>query len=381
MGLRSVSVLLTGPTLPQEKVLNTPAELLIDTAAGPVHITTPAPRQTWWHLVGQDADSHVTQTPAWLDCLCATGRYRDVSRLYEFDDGDRIVLPLVSRRRHPRRLDAEESWPVGWGIGGPVAPGGGGSQKARALFDDLASRPALRVGVRFRPEDTGTWAEAAPADFRLEPHMTQVVNLDGGFDAVWERRFHARVRRDVRRAERAHLDVEVDHTGRLVPVFYHLYEQSIERWAGQQHEPLALARWRRGREFPSRRLSEVAARLGEACAIWVAWYAGEPAASIVVLRHGRHAKFWRAAMNRERAHPVRASPLLMQLAIEEACEAGCRCYDMGESAPGSSLAHFKAGFGADARSSPRYFRERLPVSAVEEGLRTAVKRVIRFRDA
>ncbi|MFE9650477.1 GNAT family N-acetyltransferase [Streptomyces sp. NPDC006365] len=361
--------------------MNKPAELLTDSAVCPAHITTPAPRETWWELAAQDAACHVTQTPTWLDCLCGTGPYQDGSRLYEFDDGSRIVLPLVSRRRRPQWLDAEESWPADWGIGGPVVAGHVGPEKARAVFGDLARRPVLQIGVRLRPGDAEAWEKAVPTGFRMEPHMTQVVNLDGGFGTVWQRRFHTRVRRDVRRAESAHLDVEVDRTGRLVPVFHHLYEQSIERWAGQQHEPLALARWRRRREFPSRRLAEVAARFGEACAIWVAWHAGEPAAAAVVLRHGHHAKLWRAAMNRELAHPVRASPLLMRLAIEEACEAGCRCYDMGESAPGSSLAHFKAGFGADTYSSPRYLRERLPVSAVEHRLRTAVKRVIRFQDA
>jgi hypothetical protein len=379
--MRSASVVLRKPTPRQEKDVNAPAELLIDTAACRAHLMTPAPRETWWELVAQDADSHVTQTPAWLDCVCATGRYQDASRLYTFDDGSRIVFPLVSRGHRPQWLDAQESWPAGWGIGGPVAPGGVGPERARLVFDDLARRPALRVGVRFRPENTETWERAVPADFRQEPHMTQVVNLDGGFDTVWERRFRTRARRDVRRAERSGLDVEVDRTGRLVPVFRHLYDRSIERWASQQHEPLALARWRRTREFPSERLAAVAARFGEACAIWVAWHAGEPAASIVVLRNGRHSKFWRAAMDRELAHPVRATPLLVRLAIEEACEAGCRRYDMGESTPGSSLEHFKAGFGADNRSSPRYFRERLPVTAVEHGLRTAVKRLIRFQDA
>ncbi|MFF6911323.1 GNAT family N-acetyltransferase [Streptomyces sp. NPDC012466] len=361
--------------------MNAPAELLIDTVAGPAHVTTPAPHASWWDLVARDPDTCVTQTPAWLDCLCATGPYRDASRLYRFPDGSRIVLPLVGRARRVRRLDAEESWPAGWGIGGPVTPDGVGPEQARAVFDDLARLPALRVGVRFRPQGAELWERAAPGVFRLEPHMTQAVDLDGGFGALWQNRFHTRVRRDVKRAEKAHLDVEVDRSGRLVPVFQELYEQSIERWAAQQHEPLALARWRRRREFPTGRLAAVAARFGASCAIWVARSAGEPAASIVVLRHGPHAKFWRAAMNRDIAHPVRATPLLYRLAMEEACEQGCRIFDLGESAPGSSLEHFKAGFGAVGRSSPRYWRERLPVSSAERGLRTAVKRVIRFQDA
>ncbi|WP_426540280.1 GNAT family N-acetyltransferase [Streptomyces sp. UG1] len=342
---------------------------------------SPAPRETWWEVAERDADCRATQTPDWLDCLCATGPYQDASRLYEFHDGSRIVLPLVSRARRPRWLDAEESWPVDWGIGGPVAQGGVDPAKARVVFGDLARRPVLQVAVRFRPTEAGMWETAAPAAFRQEPRTTQVVDLGGGFSTVWERRFRPRVRRDVHRAERMEVEVEADRTGRLAPVFYELYEKSIERWARQQHEPPALARWRRKREFPVSRLRAVTTRLGASCTIWVARYGGEPCASIVVLRHGRHAKLWRAAMDRELAHPCRANALLHRLAIEEACEAGCACYDMGDSAPGSSLADYKASFGADSWPTPRYLRERLPVSAADRALRETVKRAIRFRDA
>ncbi|MET7599233.1 GNAT family N-acetyltransferase [Streptomyces sp. NPDC005481] len=360
--------------------MNAPAELLIDTPAGPAHITTPAPRDVWWELAGRDPDTNPSQTPLWLDCLCATGPYRDASRLYEFERGFRLVLPLVGTRRRPQILGAEESWPAAWGIGGPVCPGEVRPAEARVVLADLARLRALRVGVRLRPADQAVWANAATG-FRLEPHMTQMVDLDGGFGTVWERRFRGHVRREVRRAERSDVDVEVDRTGRLVPAFYQLYQKSIVRWAEQQHEPLALAHWRRTREFPVRRLEEVAARFGEECAIWMASCAGEPAAACVVLRHGRHAKLWRSAMDRELAHPVRAVPLLYRSAIEDACAAACRTFDMGESAPDSSLATFKAGFGAKSFSSPRCLRERLPVSAAERRLRTAVKRLIRFQDA
>ncbi|MFE2297844.1 GNAT family N-acetyltransferase [Streptomyces sp. NPDC059445] len=359
--------------------MNASAELLIDTAAGPARVTTPAPRDVWWELAGKDLDTNPSQTPLWLDCLCATGPYRDASRLYEFERGHRLVLPLAGRARRPGILGSEESWPAQWGIGGPVCPERVSPAEARAVFADLAGLRALRVGVRLRPADQDLWSDAA-SGFLPEPHMTQMVDLEGGFDTVWERRFRRHRRREVRHAERSEVEVEVDRTGRLVPAFYHLYRKSIVRWAEQQHEPPALARWRRTREFPERRLEEVAARFGDDCAIWVAWSAGEPAAACVVLRHGGHAKLWRSAMDRELAHPVHAVPLLYRLAIEDACASACRTFDMGESAPDSSLATFKAGFGAESFSSPRYLRERLPVSAAERRLRTAVKRVIRFRD-
>ncbi|MFJ8082503.1 GNAT family N-acetyltransferase [Streptomyces sp. NPDC096205] len=348
-------------------------------SAPAVQITTPAPRETWWELAAEDPATQVTQTPAWLDCVCAAGPYRDTSRLYRFEGGGRLVLPLVSARR-PRWLATEESWPGEWGVGGPVSPGGISSAEARVVFEDLAGRPAARVGVWLRPEDGEVWARAVPAGFRLEEHRAHVLDLDGGFGAVWERRFDQGVRRGVRRAERSGVEVEVDRAGRLVPVFYDLFEQSIVRWAAQQHEPLPLARWRRKHLFPQRLLETVTAGLGESCTIWTAWYAGEPAAAIVVLRHGHHALYWHGAMNRELAHPVRANHLLHRLAIEDACEAGCRQYDMGEARPGAPLAHFKQTFGTRELPSPRYYRERLGAHTVDRALRTAAKRAIRFQD-
>jgi hypothetical protein len=359
--------------------VNAPA-VLLDTSAGPVRVTTPAPRETWWELADRDAATHVTQTPAWLDCVCATGPYRDVSRLYEFDGGNRLVLPLVAGRRLPRWLEAEESWPGEWGVGGPVCPGDVAPEEARAVFHDLARRPALRVGLRLRPQDAAVWTRAAPAGFLEDLHTVHVLSLDGGFGEVSERRFRPRMRRALRRAERSDVEVEVDRTGRLVPEFYQLFEQSIVRWAARQHEPPALAHWRRTRAFPRERLQTVADRLGDACAVWVARSAGEPAAAIVVLRHGNHALYWRGAMNRELAHPLRANHLLHRLAIEDACTEGCRWYDLGGSRQGASLAEFKDSFGADVFASPRFYRERLPVSTVDRTLRKAVKRVIGFHE-
>ncbi|MGW1490321.1 GNAT family N-acetyltransferase [Streptomyces sp. NPDC002402] len=362
--------------------MNSAVVLPVTTASGPVRVTSPAPREVWWQLADADENTMVSQTPTWLDCICATGPYADASRLYEFQDGRRLVIPLARRRGRPPWLATEESWPSDWGIGGPlVSPGVPDETEARVVFDDLARRPALRVGVRFGPDAHPVWAAAAQRTFQAEDHMTQVLDLDGGFDTVWEHRFRGRARRAVRRAERSPVEVEVDRTGRLVPVFYRLYEQSIMRWARQQHEPLALARWRQTRNFPRRRLEAVADLFGESCAIWIASCDGEPAAGIVVLRHGDHARCWRGAMDKDLAHPVRANFLLHRLAIEDACATGCKYYHLGESRPGSSLAAFKEGFGAAGFSSPTYRRERLPVSAAERRVQDTVKRLIRFHDA
>ncbi|MEU3689404.1 GNAT family N-acetyltransferase [Streptomyces narbonensis] len=352
------------------------------TRAGPVRVTTPAPREAWWRLAEEDPAALVTQTPTWLDCLCATGPYEDASRLYAFEGGRRLVVPLARRRGLPGRLTAEESWPSGWGIGGPLAaPGTPDEEEALVVLRDLAQRPALRVGVRFGPDAGPAWTSAAPPDFAAEALTTYVLDLGGGFDEVWEHRFHQRVRRDARKAERSPVEVEVDREGRLVGEFYGLYETSMLRWAGQQHEPRALARLRQSRAFPRRYLEEVADRFGGSCAVYLARVGGEPAAGVVVLSYGDRAKYWRGAMDRDLAHPVRANFLLQRRAIEDACSEGRRAYVMGDSRPGSSLALFKEGFGAEGRPSLRCRRERLPLTEADRLLKSTAKRLLRFRDA
>ncbi|MBF9066531.1 GNAT family N-acetyltransferase [Streptacidiphilus fuscans] len=346
-----------------------------------IEVTSPVPRELWWELARRDRDVLVTQTPTWLDCLCDAWPLEDVSRHYRFASGAELVVPMVRRRSWPGRLLTEESWP-GWGVGGAVVPDGAPDvDQARLVFDDLASRPALRVAVRFSPRGPSVWDASVPEGFASVERTTYLLDLAGGFEEAWTRGFHSSVRQGARRAERSQATFEVDRTGRFVPQFQQLYEESLVRWAEQQHEPLALARWRRLREEPPRLVAAVAERFGADCAIWLASHEGRPAAAIVVLRHGTHAKYWRGAMDRSLAAPVHANHMLHRLAIQDACAAGCLLYDMGDARPGSTLARFKESFGARPVFSPAYYRERLPLTAADRYLREAVKRLIGFRNA
>lgn len=345
-----------------------------------VEVLTPAPAASWRELLDADPEAVITQTPEWLACICRVGPYRDASVMYVFDDGRRVVLPLARHRHRPARLATEASWPFDWGIGGPLADGPLDTRHTRAVYADLADRGVLQLTLRPGPRTDLAW-HSTPDGFRRTEHTTQILDLRGGFERVWEDRFSSGARRAVRKAERAGLEIEVDRTGRLVPTFYELYQQSIVRWAVEQHEPLALARWRAGRANPIRKFHAVTQLLGDRCAVWVARWDGQPAAALVVLRHGEHTKYWRSAMNKELANPTRANQLLHRYAIDDACSAGARLYHMGDSRPDSGLARFKAAFGATPYSSPSYRTERLPLTELDARLRAAAKRCLRFRDA
>ena len=63
----------------------------------PPTVVSPAPRSAWRELVAADPQAMPTQSPEWLDALCADGRYVDASRLYRTADGGSALLPLVRR--------------------------------------------------------------------------------------------------------------------------------------------------------------------------------------------------------------------------------------------------------------------------------------------
>jgi hypothetical protein len=280
------------------------------------------------------------------------------------------LLPGVAR---------EASFPPAWGMGGLVARGGVRPEDLAAVFADLTARRVAQISLRPNPLTGPLWEAARPAQIAAVPRLAHVLELDGGFDHLWSKCFTGSARTAVRKAERAQLTVECDTSGRLLPVFYELYERSLGRWAAQQHEPQALARWRGHRRDPLRKLQAMASALGEACRVWVAWHDGRPAAGILVVQ-GPSANYTRGAMDKELAGPTRANYLLHRLAIEDACAAGCRVYHMGETGGSRSLAQFKTRFGARPQPYAEYHIEPVPIRALDGALRKLAKRAIGFKD-
>jgi hypothetical protein len=351
----------------------------VTAGSGTPKVTSPVPRETWESILRSDRAAVVSQSLAWRDAVFAARRYCDASRLYEFPSGRRVVLPIARPRRQPPWAVA--SWPSSWGVGGPISDDGRiSAPEAAAVLRDVAGRGTLSAVIQLRHGADQAWLSGA-GGFRVEELACHVLDLADGFSEIWSSRFRSTARTAIRKAERAGLDIEVDRSGRLLPVFGELYEKSIHRWAAMQNEPLWLTRWRTVRATSPGMMALVARHFGEDCAVWLARSAGVPVAAIIVLRSGSYAKYWRGAMDKTLANQVRANEYLHRLAIEEACRDGYRWYDMGTSRPGSSLAVFKEKLGAGLQASHTLRIERLPVSGVTRASRDVVKKMIRFRDA
>lgn len=347
-----------------------------------VRVTNPVPRPIWESLLRSDRDVAVTQSLAWYDAVLASGRYQDASVLYEFSSGHQVAMPLASPHRVPAWAATAASWPGEWGVGGPISKDGHITPaEAAAVLADLARRRTLATEIRLRPRAPSPWLSGC-CQFKIRRSHLQFHELDlaGGFPAVWQDRFRGTARTAVRKAERAGVEIEVDRSGRLLPEFFGLFESSIQRWAVMQHEPAWLTRRRTMRSTQPRMVASVAQHFGTCCAIWVARRKGEPLAAIIVLSACGSAKYWKGAMNKQLAGPLRANELLHRMAIEEACEHGYRSYDMGLTRPASPLAAFKEKLGAVPSEAYSLRLERLPVEAARDASRNLVKKMIGFRD-
>lgn len=346
----------------------------------PYRVTCPAPRAAWKQLMAQDPEAIPYQSPEWNDAICAEGRFTDISRYYEFDDGCRLLVPLVTVTEvGPVHLTAA-SYPVGCGMGGAICCDGAAAGHLRAILRDLLSLGFFSIRIRPNPRRGKQWSEAACGlGLVTKQRRAHVIDLKEGFDHVYNELFASSTRTGVRKAERNGVVVKSSSKGDLIPVLYALLERSVERWAVQQNEPLWLARLRFKRRDPIKKLYQIQEALGEACNVWVASVDGEPVAASLVLT-GKNVNDSRGAIDRAALGSSRANDLLQKLTIEDACRSGCRFYHLGESGNSAPLSHFKERFGAIHYDYSEILLERFPVSQIEDTLKAGVKRMIGFKD-
>jgi hypothetical protein len=307
-------------------------------------MTSPAPRDVWQAVLRSDPGATALQTPAYFDAVLAATGGRDDSRLYCLEDGRRLVLPLVRERTVPGvRLTA--AFPGGYGHGGMLATGGLLARDVRLIIEDLRGQ-ALSTRIGGAHHTAVQWSAGRMPGVVEVPRRVEVLDLTPGFEKLKARQFSRDIRYHLRRAERAGVEVELDTTGRLVPVFHQIYRAWVDRWVPRSGLPPIVARRLAMQQEPLKKFESVAARVGQDCRVLVAWHRGQPVASAISLVHGQHAIGWRSYSIKELAAPVSANILTQVTCVADACDSGCRFFDLGQSGGVATLQSYKNSFGA-----------------------------------
>jgi hypothetical protein len=310
-------------------------------------VVSPAPRAAWDAVLDSDPGATALQTPEYFAAVLAGTGGRDASRLYHLPEGRQLVLPLVQQRSLPG-FPLLADFPGGFGHGSLLATGGLRPSDVRLVVRDLRGRAvSTRLGGGHHTAEQ--WSAGLTTGASAEPRRVDVIDLRPGWEEVYGRGFSRSARYNVRRAERAGVEVECDTTGRLIPVFYDVYLTWVERWVPRSGLPGSLARYSALRQEPRRKFEAVAESLGAKCRVFVAWHHGRPVASCITLVHGRHAIGWRSYSIKELAGPVCANNLVQARALADAAAAGCHYFDLGQSGETASLLSYKRSLGATAR--------------------------------
>ena len=339
-------------------------------------VISPAPRHAWDTVLATDPNATPSQSPRWLDAMCAQSSWRDASRLYITGDGRHVVMPLVAHgvgkavsRCSPR---------PGWAFGGAIAPGGVSATDVAMVLHDLERLSSARTYVRPNPLSADAWHVPA-AGWTRTPRCTHVVDLRRSIDAVWDG-VHPRTRKRIDSARTSGVRIESRRCGDLLSVYFDVLTAAQQHWAAAQHEPLWLARFRSRVRDSRARWTRIAANFIDDFVVSVAWCGDRPAAAAITL-HGTNAHGVRFASDRAvgNGNGAGASHLLAWSIVEGAVESGAGHLNLGESA-NEGAADFKRFLGAVPVPFEELTRERVPIAPVVDGVRDLVKTTIGFRD-
>jgi CelD/BcsL family acetyltransferase involved in cellulose biosynthesis len=248
-----------------------------------------------------------------LRCLVAT----EASTL-------RGYLPFFVSRRGPFRT----CWSLPFGTyGGPVSDDGDVDRALLGAFRrELSRRNVIEAG----------WVDfhngAPDSDAASETALTHIVDLRGGFDAVWNRGFDKPRRRRVRRAEEQGVEVRRARGEDDVHGFLDVYRQRLDAWntGGGHPGELFLDLVRRGE--------------GKRTALFVATHEGKVVGGHLNLYHRASVIAW-YGMASARGDELNAGTLLYARCIRDACESGHTDYNLGASLGKRSLIEYKESLG------------------------------------
>ena len=346
----------------------------------PVRVSTPVPAAVWQSVATADPSTMPFQTPTWRDCVCAGSQWRDASRLYELPDGRQLVL-MAARRSIPGLPAVEASWPHGWGTGGVLAPGGVRPDEVDLVCADIAAHRVLSATVRPAFGAAPAWSQARHGTSAITREV-HVAYLEKPFEVYWAHAVPAKVRGNIRRAQRhleqAGITITAGNTPDLVRAFYGTYLNWIGWRARQRKVPLALARWQARHAEPFAKFATVAGKLGGDCLVQVAWQDGRAVGAAISLHTAGSAVGWRLYADRSLPARYRLAEVLIAESLRHACEAGCQYLEMGESGGKEDLAGIKTRYGGRAVPLAEYYHERIPLSPAMAAAQSARKRAEAF---
>ncbi|KAF5029757.1 MAG: GNAT family N-acetyltransferase [Methanoculleus sp.] len=282
----------------------------------------------WRSFLNGGEGIYFFHTPEWAKVMEEAFGYRVATRLYHTPEGD-VLIPMMESRRFG--FSVYQSVPHGYG--GILSSSGlstdflmnliGGIVGGRHLLLDLTLPPGIALQAGGASGVTKTLSEW---------NYTHILRLDDPGSMV-EERYNRHARRDIRIAERNHVEIVRDDSLAQFQRYYALYEQRAREW-GYPEPPYPWAvydlLYRYGRPYVRVRLAEMY---------------GEVIGGLVTFEYADTVFAW------SNAAPAASRPfcpvhLLLHDALQSAQKEGYSLVNFGGSGNLLGVRKFKESFGA-----------------------------------
>ncbi|UCF78319.1 MAG: GNAT family N-acetyltransferase [Candidatus Eiseniibacteriota bacterium] len=294
-------------------------------------------QEKWDRLLESSLGATVFHCREWATVLGATFKELSIKYIVIEDQRGSYVagMPLaVSRSIVAAKY---RSMPFGT-YGGPLIMKGQEDEAAVFMGASLqgVTRSLLPFSFSCVLYDTPVVIERALAYVfpggRREKVSTHLIDLEEGFQRLWDHSFDKETRTCARKAARSGVTVEEDTTHRGAAVLHGLYRKQASFW-----NP--------GRIYPERLVSEIVDRMKSRARIWLGVRQGEPVCGVLAFYFGNTLMAWLSGQSEE-GRNLRASHLVYAEMMKHACENNYSVFNFGASGSLQGVRFFKESFGA-----------------------------------
>jgi CelD/BcsL family acetyltransferase involved in cellulose biosynthesis len=302
----------------------------------------------WQELLDRSRGATVFHTLEWASVLKETFRDLTVRYILVEDKQGGYVAGMPFAKSTTLIFTSYLSMPFGT-YGGPVAVQGSEDDVFPFISTALQGVTRGLLPFSFSCVLYGTPVQLERAVHNAFPRgrkvkaSTHLINLDAGFQKLWDDAFDKETRTCARKAERSGVKVEEDTTQDGAALLHSLYLKQVAEWGA-------------GTAYPRRLLSKAAELMGDKAKIWVGRLNGEPVCAVLVLYFRDTLMAWLSGQSEE-GRKVRASHLVYSEILRHACDKGYSIFNFGSSGELHGVRFFKESFGGREYSYSLYVEE------------------------
>ncbi len=267
------------------------------------------------------------------------GKIRPDPRLVQFSDGVEVIFVAathaLAKGLITRGLSSPASTYGGWFGPTPLS-----DDHYNILKRDVLEQFPILI-MRFNPLDYSSTFDDCRG---WESEVTQLINLQKGFDAVYKE-FSSANQRAVRKARKAGLSVRLAQGPEDWKAFYDIYEDTFQRWGRTATSRYFWPYFELAQKVPAPHVR-----------LWLVDLNNTPVAGVLMYYSKTHAMYAHPA-TLSQYHHMRPMNLLCHDLIRQSCEEGYMWFDFGPSGGKEGVFNFKKTFGPEVLPSPMIRRQ------------------------